>query len=107
MGRNIERLKQAREVIAYGAISGAVGNFAHLDPRVEEYVCDQLGLKPCQVSTQVIQRDRHADFLTNLAVVASSLEKNGHRDSQSAAHRYSGSGGTIQGRTKRIFGHAS
>ncbi|MBP1760495.1 MAG: Adenylosuccinate lyase [Firmicutes bacterium] len=75
MDRNIERLKQAREVIAYGAISGAVGNFAHLDPRVEEYVCEQLGLKPCQVSTQVIQRDRHADFMTNLAVVASSLEK--------------------------------
>jgi adenylosuccinate lyase len=75
MDRNIERLKQAREVIAYGAISGAVGNFAHLDPRVEEYVCDKLGLKPCQVSTQVIQRDRHADFMTNLAVVASSLEK--------------------------------
>lgn len=75
MERNIERLKQAREVIAYGAISGAVGNFAHLDPRVEEYVCDKLNLKPCQVSTQVIQRDRHADFMTNLAVVASSLEK--------------------------------
>lgn len=75
MDRNIERLKQAREVIAYGAISGAVGNFAHLDPRVEEYVCEKLGLKPCQVSTQVIQRDRHADFMTNLAVVASSLEK--------------------------------
>ena len=75
MDRNIERLKQAREVIAYGAISGAVGNFAHLDPRVEEYVCEKLGLKPCKVSTQVIQRDRHADFMTNLAVVASSLEK--------------------------------
>ncbi len=73
--RNIERLRQAREVIAYGAISGAVGNFAHLDPRVEEFVCDKLGLKPCEVSTQVIQRDRHADFMTNLAVVASSLEK--------------------------------
>lgn len=75
MDRNIERLKQAREVIAYGAISGAVGNFAHLDPRVEEYVCAKLGLKPCPVSTQVIQRDRHADFMGNLAVVASSLEK--------------------------------
>ncbi len=75
MDRNIERLKQAREVIAYGAISGAVGNFAHLDPRVEEYVCEKLGLKPCQVSTQIIQRDRHADYMTNLAVVASSLEK--------------------------------
>lgn len=75
MERNIERLKQAREIISYGAISGAVGNFAHLDPRVEEYVCEQLNLKPCLVSTQIIQRDRHADFLTNLAVVASSLEK--------------------------------
>jgi len=75
MGRNLERLKQARETIAYGAISGAVGNFAHLDPRVEEYVCAQLGLKPCEVSTQVIQRDRHAQYMTTLAVVASSLEK--------------------------------
>lgn len=75
MDRNIERLKQARDVIAYGAISGAVGNFAHLDPQVEEYVCAKLGLKPCLVSTQVIQRDRHADYMTNLAVVASSLEK--------------------------------
>lgn len=75
LDRNIERLRQAREIIAYGAISGAVGNFAHLDPRVEEYVCEKLGLKPCLVSTQVIQRDRHADFMTNLAVVASSIEK--------------------------------
>lgn len=75
LDRNIERLEQAREIIAYGAISGAVGNFAHLDPRVEEYVCEKLGLKPCQVSTQIIQRDRHADFMTNLAVVASSVEK--------------------------------
>ncbi|HZK87040.1 MAG TPA: adenylosuccinate lyase [Syntrophomonas sp.] len=75
LDRNIERLEQAREIIAYGAISGAVGNFAHLDPRVEEYVCEKLGLKPCLVSTQIIQRDRHADFMTNLAVVASSVEK--------------------------------
>lgn len=73
--RNIERLKQAREMIAYGAISGAVGNFAHLDPRVEEYVCEKLGLKPCKVSTQIIQRDRHAQFMCTLAVIASSLEK--------------------------------
>ncbi len=75
LDRNIERLRQARQVIAYGAISGAVGNFAHLDPRVEEYVCAQLDLKPCSVSTQVIQRDRHAQFMTTLAVIASSLEK--------------------------------
>lgn len=75
MERNIERLRQAREMIAYGAISGAVGNFAHLDPEVEEYVCAKLDLKPCKVSTQIIQRDRHAQFMCSLAVIASSLEK--------------------------------
>jgi len=73
--RDIERLQQAREVIAYGAISGAVGNFAHLDPRVEEYVCAKIDLKCCPVSTQVIQRDRHAQFMTTLAVIGSSIEK--------------------------------
>jgi adenylosuccinate lyase len=75
MERNIERLRQARQVMACGAISGAVGNFAHLDPRVEEYVCAKLDLQPCSVSTQVIQRDRHAQFMTTLAVIGSSLEK--------------------------------
>ncbi len=75
LGRNLERLKQAREIISYGAISGAMGNFAHLDPRVEEYVCRKLGLTPCPVSTQIIQRDRHAQFMTTLAVIAGSLEK--------------------------------
>ena len=73
--RDMERLQQARDVIAYGAISGAVGNFAHLDPRVEEYVCAKIDLKCCPVSTQVIQRDRHAQFMTTLAVIGSSLEK--------------------------------
>ena len=73
--RDMVRLQQAREVIAYGAISGAVGNFAHLDPRVEEYVCTKMDLKCCPVSTQVIQRDRHAQLMTTLAVIASSLEK--------------------------------
>lgn len=73
--RNIERLREARKVIACGAVSGAVGNFAHLDPRVEEYVCHKLNLEPCPVSTQIIQRDRHAQFMTTLAVIASSLEK--------------------------------
>lgn len=75
LGRNLERLKQARKIISYGAISGAMGNFAHLDPRVEEYVCQKLDLAPCPVSTQIIQRDRHAQFMTTLAVIASSLEK--------------------------------
>ncbi len=73
--RDMERLQQARDVIAYGAISGAVGNFAHLDPRVEEYVCAKIDLKCCPVSTQVIQRDRHAQFMTTLAVIGSSIEK--------------------------------
>lgn len=75
--RSETRLRQAREEIACGAISGAMGNFAHLDPRVEEYVCQALGLKPCPVSTQIIQRDRHAQFLTTLAVIGASLEKMG------------------------------
>jgi adenylosuccinate lyase len=73
--RSIKRLEEARETISCGAISGAVGNFAHLNPVIEEYVCSLLSLKPCEVSTQVIQRDRHAQFLTTLAVIASSLEK--------------------------------
>lgn len=73
--RGIERVKTAREVVSYGKISGAVGTFANVDPLVEKYVCEQLGLKPAKVSTQIIQRDRHAEYLTALALVASSLEK--------------------------------
>jgi adenylosuccinate lyase len=73
--RNIQRLEQAREVIACGAISGAVGNYAHINPLVEEYVCAKVNLKCCPVSNQIIQRDRHAQFMTTLAVIASSLEK--------------------------------
>jgi len=73
--RNKERLKRAREAINYGKISGAVGTFAHLDPEVEERVCDKLALKPAAISTQIIQRDRYAEFLATLAIVASSMEK--------------------------------
>jgi adenylosuccinate lyase len=75
MRRNRERLLHAREAVAVGKISGAVGAFAHLDPAVEESVCARLGLKPAPVSTQVIQRDVYAEYLTTLAIVASSLEK--------------------------------
>jgi adenylosuccinate lyase len=75
MRRNRERLVAARETISYGKISGAVGTYAHLSPDVEKYVCLRLGLKPDPISTQVIQRDRHAAFFTTLAVIASSLEK--------------------------------
>src|SRR5438045_9797017 len=75
MRRNRERLLKARETVAVGKISGAVGAFAHLDPVVEEKVCARLGLKAAPVSTQVIQRDIYAEYLSTLAIVASSLDK--------------------------------
>ncbi len=74
-GRALERLEQTRERIRVGKISGAVGTHAHLDPKVEEYVCSQLGLIPSPLSTQIIQRDRHAEFLCTLALVASSIDR--------------------------------
>jgi adenylosuccinate lyase len=73
--RNIERMKHARETVAVGQISGAVGTYAHLDPAVERHVCEKLGLKPAPISTQVLQRDRHAEFMNTLALCGSSLEK--------------------------------
>ncbi|KAB2922491.1 MAG: adenylosuccinate lyase [Bacteroidetes bacterium] len=73
--RNIARMKNAVAAISVGQISGAVGTFAHLSPSVEEHVCRRLGLTPAPVSTQVIQRDRHAEYLTTLAVIGSSLDK--------------------------------
>ncbi len=73
--RNLERMGRARDVISYGKISGAVGTFANVPPAVEEYVCKKLGLKPAPVSSQIIQRDRHAEFFTTLAIVATSIEK--------------------------------
>jgi adenylosuccinate lyase len=75
MHRNRERLQKAKEIVSVGKISGAVGAFAHLDPSVEERVCSKLGLKAADVSTQVIQRDRYAEYLCTLAIVASTLEK--------------------------------
>ena len=73
--RNIKRLQSAIETISVGQISGAVGTFEHLSPKVEEYVCNKMKLKPASVSTQVIQRDRHAEFMSTLAVIGSTLEK--------------------------------
>jgi adenylosuccinate lyase len=73
--RNITRLMKAIEVIGVGQISGAVGTFEHLSPLVEEYVCRKMDLQPAPVSTQVIQRDRHAEFLSVLALIGSGLEK--------------------------------
>lgn len=73
--RHIKRLEAATASVAVGKLSGAVGNFAHLDPFVEEYVCKHLGLKPALVSTQVLQRDRHAEFMCVLAQIGATLEK--------------------------------
>ncbi|HOP49512.1 MAG TPA: adenylosuccinate lyase [Ignavibacteriales bacterium] len=73
--RDIDRMKRAIEVISVGQISGAVGTFDHLSPKVEEIVCKKLGLKPAPVSTQVIQRDRHAEYLTTIAICGATLEK--------------------------------
>ncbi len=75
VNRHIQRLKSAIETISCGKISGAVGTFAHLDPIIEEKVCKKLNLKPAPVSTQIIQRDRYAQYLTTLALIGSSLEK--------------------------------
>jgi adenylosuccinate lyase len=73
--RSLDRLLRARDTIAVGKISGAVGTFAHLDPAIEARVCERLGLQPAPVSSQVIQRDRHAELLAALAITAASLEK--------------------------------
>ena len=73
--RDHERVRRAREVVAVGKISGAVGMFAHLDPAIEAAVCARLGLTPAPVSSQVIQRDRHAELMSALAIAAASLEK--------------------------------
>lgn len=73
--RDMERLKQARELMAVGKLSGAVGTYSNIDPFIEEYVCEKLNLKPVRLATQVIQRDRHAHFMTTLAIIGSSLDK--------------------------------
>jgi adenylosuccinate lyase len=73
--RNIERMRRAREVIRVGKISGAVGTFAHLDPAIERDICQRLGLEPAPISSQVIQRDRHAELLSTMAITAACLEK--------------------------------
>ncbi len=73
--RNIERVKRAIETISVGRLAGVVGTYATIDPFVESYVCDRLGLQPALVSTQVLQRDRHAEYLTTLAIVGTSLDK--------------------------------
>ena len=73
--RNLVRLERAAESVAFGKISGAVGTFANVSPKVEAYTCKKLGLKPAPISTQILQRDRHAEYLTTIAIIGGSLEK--------------------------------
>ncbi len=75
VNRSIRRLEEARKIIGVGKISGAVGTYAHIAPSVEIYVCKKLKLKPSPISTQILQRDRHAQYLNSLAIIGSSLEK--------------------------------
>ena len=75
MKRNLDRFKQAAEGIEYGKISGAVGTYANIDPFVEKYVCEKLGTKPAPISTQTLQRDRHAHYMATIALIATSIEK--------------------------------
>jgi len=75
MLRNRERLARAKETVSCGKIAGAVGTFSFIEPVVEEYVCKKLGLTPAPVSSQIVQRDRHAEFFSTLAIIASSLDK--------------------------------
>jgi len=75
MKRNRERLVRAKETVSVGKISGAVGTFSFIDPSIEEYVCKKAGLKPAPASSQIVQRDRHAEFFTTLAIIASSIDK--------------------------------
>jgi adenylosuccinate lyase len=73
--RALVRLERARDTVAVGKISGAVGTYAHMDPKVEQYVCRKLGLKPDRISTQIVQRDRHAEFMSALALVGCSIDR--------------------------------
>lgn len=75
MKRNLARFEQAAEGIEFGKLSGAVGTYANIDPFVEQYVCEKLGLTPAPVSTQTLQRDRHADYVSTLALIGTSIEK--------------------------------
>lgn len=75
LGRDLERVEHAQKNVAVGKLSGAVGTYSNIDPRIEEIVCKKLGLTPSPLATQVIQRDRHAEYMTMLAITASSLER--------------------------------
>lgn len=75
MRRNLERMEQAREMMRFGKLSGSVGTYANIDPAVEEFVCEKLGLKPANIATQIIQRDHHCQFVNTIALIGCTLNK--------------------------------
>jgi hypothetical protein len=107
MDRNRARLVAARAEVATGAISGAVGTFANIDPRVEAHVCEKLGLRPEPISTQVIPRDRHAMFFARWAWSPVQHREPGDRDPPHAAHRGAGGRGVLFQGAEGLLGHAA
>ena len=105
--RDIARFEMASEQMRVGKLSGAVGNAAHLEPEYEEAICKRLGLNVAAVSSQVIQRDRHAFYVATLAVIASTLDKIATEDSSSSAHRGSRGRRVFQRETERLVGYAA
>ncbi|MDF2930064.1 MAG: purB [Anaerospora sp.] len=101
--RNIERMKRARETVAVGKLSGAVGTYANIDPKVEAYVCEKMGLKAAKLATQVIQRDRHAEFMSTLAIIASGSSAMPHKRNPITCERVSGLARVVRGNALAAF----
>ena len=105
-GRNLERLRRAREAVRVGKLSGAVGTFAHVDPDVEEEACRAPRARARPVSTQIVQRDRHAEFSTTLADRRRIAREGRPRDPLAPAHGDPGGGGAVHGRAEGLERHA-
>lgn len=107
MKRNIERFHHAAEGVRFGKLSGAVGTYANIDPRVEQIVCEKLGLNPAPISTQTLQRDRHAEYMASLALIATSIEKFAVEIRGLQKKRAARSRGIFRKRAKGLLGNAT
>ena len=107
MQRNLERMEHAHKITRVGKISGAVGTYANVDPFVEQYVCEQMGLEPSPISTQVLQRDRYAELLSVIAITGCSLGKVRHRGARPAKDRAARGGGAVPRGAEGFFRDAA